>query len=690
MNKSWWKAHWALIPVVLFYIGAAAVYLLAGEHAQIAVSDNLDLFQSQYQMLRITGTFYAKDALSLFLGGISRDVLPSEWSLTSFLYQAFEPLLAYELLYFVKITIAILSFALLAGELDRSGALSGRRHLRKPAGTAAQAKASGSAHPAQATDKTAHLMPDPEMSARWNLSVLCGLAYGILNLFPSFGICFASIPLLVWLVLRLEREERKGRCVLWLLGILAYPLLSYFSYFGFFLIAYLCGAFLFKSIGDSVCGKKDPRTGIRGRKGFHPDLRLLAAVIALSAGSIACEWRLFGQMLFSDEATIRETMVQTSLSAGQIVQWIGDVMVNGIDMHCESVHKWVVLPVCLIYLVILNAGYVRRRRLREAPPDLYNLAFCTLLFNSVIYGLYYSEGMRALVETILPPLTGFQFNRTAFFNPFLWYGMFYIAMYRLILWIREGMPAPAAAAGRRDAEELPGEAAACISAQGEDASSAPCASCPAQRLRRLRLLPAVPWAAAAAAIAVILLTGSTYNDLLNTAKADVKRVLGMEESDTLDYAEFYSADLFDEILEDIGYDGEWSVAYGLHPAVLNYSGISTLDGYLGFYSQEYKEAFREVIAPALEENEATRVYYDDWGARCYIYSGHNTTVVEAVHHYTHTEDTIDIDTAALADLGCRYIFSRICITNADEKELTLTGTYTDESSPYTIYVYEVN
>ena len=86
--------------------------------------------------------------------------------------------------------------------------------------------------------------------------------------------------------------------------------------------------------------------------------------------------------------------------------------------------------------------------------------------------------------------------------------------------------------------------------------------------------------------------------------------------------------MFEEIKEEIEYDGEWSVAYGMHPAVLQYNGIATLDGYLGFYEQEYKEAFRKVIAPALESNEWSRAYFDDWGARAYVFSasGENTYV----------------------------------------------------------------
>jgi hypothetical protein len=41
----------------------------------------------------------------------------------------------------------------------------------------------------------------------------------------------------------------------------------------------------------------------------------------------------------------------------------------------------------------------------------------------------------------------------------------------------------------------------------------------------------------------------------------------------------------------------------------------------------------------------------------------------------------------LKSLDCKYIFARFEISNADEIGLKLIGSYTDPSSPYTIYVY---
>ena len=53
-----------------------------------------------------------------------------------------------------------------------------------------------------------------------------------------------------------------------------------------------------------------------------------------------------------------------------------------------------------------------------------------------------------------------------------------------------------------------------------------------------------------------------------------------------------------------------------------------------------------------------------------------------------TDKDIYINTDALKELGCKYIFSRIELTNASETNLILRGSYTQEPSPYTIYVYE--
>ena len=571
-------SRWYLVITAGFLLFAGLVFFVCGEKSVIAVHDNLDLFIPQFQMMKDTGTFFSHGKDVPFLGGISRDVLPSEFSLYTVLFMILPAYPAYVIGYLLKIVIAVFSCILLAKDVC------GENYEEyKP------------------------------------LVWILGLAYGALNVFPAFGIPFASIPLALWLALRVCREPK----IKWYVFLFFYPLLSYFSYFGLFILAYMALAFLWLWIRD----KKFPA-------------RLLLAVCVLSAGCIACEYRLFGTMLFGDEATIRTTMEAGSFTAGEIIRTIGEVFAKGM-FHAESVHTYLVLPVCILYFFYLNISYLRSKNSKGIFHDLYNLLMLVIVFNSAVYGIYYWEGFRGLVEKLCPPLTGWQFNRTVFFSPFLWYAAFFLVLKRMY-----------------------------------------------ESRSHKKVMKAAANLLAVAALLLIVLTNTRYNDLYHTCFDQAYRLAKGAPSNQLGFGEFYSEELFEEAKADIGYEGEWSAAYGFYPAILEYNKIATLDGYLGFYSQDYKEAFRKIIAPALERVEESREYFDTWGARASLYSGTDISIVSATRDYHVTDNDIYIDTDAFKALGGKYIFSRIELSNDKEAGLALIGSYTHEKSPYSLYVYK--
>ncbi|WP_029323130.1 DUF6044 family protein [Butyrivibrio sp. AE3004] len=572
-------SRWYICLIGLFMISVFAMYMIVGENSYIAVPDNLDLFVAQYKMMKNTGTFWAHGADVPFLNGISRDNLPGEFYLYSVLFMIMPAYPAYVVGYILKIVIAIASCLLLFKDF----------------------------------------LPDEKPG---DIAWICSFAYGILNLFPAFGIPFASIPLAIYLLRKIYRIGFKKEALKYFVLLFFYPVVSYFSYFGMFILGYLVLAIIWRWISDKKLS-----------------LPLCVGLVILAAGFVIFEYRLFGAMLFSDEVTIRSTMKDASMGLSGILTESFDVFKNGM-MHADDAHSYLVFPLCMLYFVVLNAGYILKRDFKGIFHDIYNFFMLLLVFNSAVYGIYYSEGMRDFVAFVLPPLTGWQFNRTIFFSPFLWYALLFILCRRMAS--KENVFIRIAA----------------------------------------RLIPV-------AAVFVILLGSGHYNDLYDTVYGTAYRIKTGQEVDRLSYGEFYSEELFDKIKSDIGYDkNEWAVAYGMHPAVLEYNDIATLDGYLGFYSQEYKEKFRRVIAPALERKENTRIYFDDWGARCYLYSGTDDSIVMATKSMTGVTDTdIYIDAEALRDLSCDYIFSRIEISNADEKGLFLKGVYEDTSSPYTVYVY---
>lgn len=573
----WLTKYWFLFPVTGFLLLTTGVFFGYGERSYIAVHDNMDLFLAQFQMLKNTGSFFKHGVNVPFLGGISRDNLPSELSLYSVLYMIFPTYTAYVLGILLKILLGMFSFRLLAREL----------------------------------------YPEKYMLYR-PVIYMTGFAYGILWVFPAFGFAFASIPLCVYLLIKIYRHAG----IWWYAALFAYPLVSYFSYHGIFILGYLVIAVLWLSI--------------RNKKPVWP---LAAGLVVLALGYVVCEYRLFGQMLFSDEVTIRSTIVNPNLTLTEILREIATVWREGI-FHADSVHGKVVLPVCVVYFLIHNGLYLWRKQGKNIFRDRFNFIMLFLIFNSVIYGLYDSEPVRSLVETLIPPLKGWQFNRTIFFNPFLWYAALFIVLIRLYdagIW-----------------QMWAANAIVCV------------------------------------AVLVIILTPNRYNDLYATCHNRAYEHFHGTEVDELDYGQFYAQELFTEMKEDIGYQGEWAAAYGFHPAVLEYNGIATLDGYLGFYSQQYKDDFRKVIAPALERVEATRIYYDDWGARAYLYSGTDLSIVNATKTVYATDCDIYIDAGAFRELGGEYIFSRIELGNAKEAGLRLLKSYKAKDGSCTFYVYRAD
>ncbi|MDE7476336.1 MAG: hypothetical protein K2M91_00035, partial [Lachnospiraceae bacterium] len=109
----------------------------------------------------------------------------------------------------------------------------------------------------------------------------------------------------------------------------------------------------------------------------------------------------------------------------------------------------------------------------------------------------------------------------------------------------------------------------------------------------------------------------------------------------------------------------------------------------GYYSEAYKQSFREAIAPTLDANDNWQHYYDDWGCRAYLFSadGQNTYDFGASSNALPQE--IRIDEPALKALGCDYIFSRTEITNADDMQLGLVKVYHNDKMPYSVYLYEL-
>ena len=593
------KENWYKYVIIVLLGLQAAVFLIFRGNSYLQIHDNLDLFMAHYRMLGINGLWFAHNTDAPILHGVSRDLFGSEFSLYNILYVIFPGVWAYLTGYALKIAIGMFSFVLLCRDCL------GKRYAD---------------------------------SRPVILVIAC--AFGLIPVFPAYGIAFTSVPLIVFLLRRLylaetgeitagESADKTGlthrlfnkRTVPLYLGIFLYPLLSYFSYHGFFILCYMVAAVIILWIRD----RRFP-------------VSLFLSIIILSAGYIVFEYRLFGAMLFTDTVTIRTTMEHGELSFGQAMLTALQEFVNA-SFHSQDSHTYVVLPVVMIGIIVINAGYIHSKQYKRILSDPVNLIMIWILFNVLIFGLYQFAPFRQLFEMLVPPLTGFEFARTAYFNTFLWYAELAVVCVRLC------------ETGRRS--------------------------------RRI-------WANAivTAAVIAVMFVPQVYNDFYYTCYNQAYRIIRQKETSTVNYNEFYSKDLFEEIKTEIGYNGEWSAAYGMHPGILNYNGIATVDGYLGFYGQDYKEKWQRVEAPAFEGSPSLKSYFDGWGARVSLYSGSDENTYAPMRTLEIKDRRLLVDMEELKSLNCRYIFSRVEFSNADEIGLDLVGEYEGYGSPYMIYVYD--
>lgn len=536
--RTFITSYWFLIVTVFLLTFEAVVFLVLGEGSYIAVTDNLDLFIPHLRMLQQSGTFFTHGDILPILGGVTRDNFGSEFSLYNLLYMLLPTYYAYITGYFLSIAIAMISVWFLAKEV-----LS-------------------------------------DFSKYKPLVLLFGLLYGILPVFPAYGTAFASIPLAALLIIRLYKKADWRFYLL----LFLYPSVSYFSYFGFFILAYL----VIFTIVDWILKK-------RLNKG------LLLSIPVLAIGYVVLEYRLFASMLLDDTITIRSSMVMADLNLKEILSMIADGFVNS-TFHAGDSHKYFVLPVTLIYFAVQNFLFIRKKDYQKLFTDIFNLIFYFILFNSIIYGLYYWAPLRNLLTALIPQLEGFQFYRTIFFNPFLWYVLLFMITKRLY-----------------DRKEL-----------------------------WCRLTADV---FAIAALFLVVVMPAMYNDFYHTCYYTAYKLVKNTKVDMLNYEEFYSEDLFTSIKEEIGYNGEYCAAYGFQPGVLTYNGFSTLDGYLGFYSEEYKQSFRKVIAPALDKSTYFADYFDNWGARAYIFPGFDSNSYLPSRNLTLPDSKLYMDTESFKALN---------------------------------------
>lgn len=178
----------------------------------------------------------------------------------------------------------------------------------------------------------------------------------------------------------------------------------------------------------------------------------------------------------------------------------------------------------------------------------------------------------------------------------------------------------------------------------------------------------------------------------NTLNQNV-RLLFLKKYDAITWQGLYMPDVFAKIDAVIGETkGEGSVvSLGIYPSVALYNGYTCADGYSNNYDVVYKHMFREVIAEELEEDETVKIYFDEWGNRCYfVDAAYGFGALVGKGSGVVYED-LKFNREAMDRLQIKYIFSAAPIQNTDELGLILLegSPFTSETAYYAVYCYRL-
>lgn len=308
--------------------------------------------------------------------------------------------------------------------------------------------------------------------------------------------------------------------------------------------------------------------------------------------------------------------------------------------HAPTYHKYILMP-AILFGVVFSAGYYYSKKEPMSKGARIALLLLCLMFGYICFSTFVISLRESGFETGFLLIDGFNFGRLLSFNRFAWYVMFAGVFFLL----------PAG--------------------------------------KRLTVIGCL------VLMIQLCIIGTRYNDFLSTVADTNNSVISVikrkfniaPETASVTFKEFFSENLFDEIKNDIKYNGEGCAAYGFEPAVLHWNGFNSLDGYSSIHSMKWQNEFREIIAPALDAEPEPwyKDYYDCWGGRMYLFGELSTDVsrnkiVEPAKLF--------INANAFKKYGGKYVFSRSKISNAEDIGLSFVKDYDSPDSLYHIWLYE--
>lgn len=461
------------------------------------------------------------------------------------------------------------------------------------------------------------------------LAVAAAGCFCLLPVQPVYGLSVLGVPMLLYCFLCLyQRKHVAGSFA----GILFFGLTTHLVLIGYVVLGFWLLAILWMLV-----------------KKRH-DRLIYLGFLWLTGIYIGVNHRLFGELLLGRGSYVshREELVN---HAAPFWETVKSVFFDSAQ-HAPSLHRGLILPV----LALLVLGTVLWRRLEKTGRRRLLagwLGLAVLGGIALLYGICLSPVVVDFKNGCSGFLRYFQLERFYWLYPAGWYLEFALCY---SVWWDHGMPDRAECAGAGQA--------------------------PAKRHLALK-----------AFVLVCLLFPTVQkikvesNFYLNVNQINN----GSGVTGYITWESFYAEDLMEQLEEAIGRDvSTYRVAHlGMNPAPSLMHGFYTVDGYSNNYPLEYKHLFRRVIEKELVKNEQTRLYFDEWGSRCYLFNGTTGNAWMLGKTLEIKYEGLEFDLEALRELGCEYIFSAGEILDSGEMGLTFLGYYETDTSFWGVWLYKI-
>lgn len=303
-------------------------------------------------------------------------------------------------------------------------------------------------------------------------------------------------------------------------------------------------------------------------------------------------------------------------------------------------------PIVIFSIIIIFIGLIRRNKESENGKKLLDTTIAIFIFNliiSILSALFAIEPVVAFRNEVGGVLKYFQLNRMSWLTPCTWYFLFAVIILYIIEWVRTSKKK---------------KIVMCFT--------------------KFFLL-----------MVVFTIAGNVlYN---STFKVNVRQMVNPSTSNSITWDKYYNEALFKEVDSYIGIPKEdyRVISLGIAPSMPLYSGFYCLDGYSNNYDLNYKNEFRKIMEEELSKNEALRMYYDNWGNRCYLLSDElgqdffyrkgNEIIVK----------NLELNTKQIYEMGGRYLFSGVQIDDNRVPNLQFEKYFENENSSIGIYLYKI-